>query len=376
MKIIYGLFLYFFTLIALAQPVKSPKGVSPEKRAKIQSLLDSYTAKGIPGLSLAVKNNTDEWTNASGFAQVESQTLLTTGHLMFAQSVSKTYMATAIMLLKEQNKIHLDSTIQAYLPARLLSWIPQTGKITVRMLLNHTSGLHDYAYDSEYVNFLINEQKTVISPETILAFAFAKPSRHAPGEKYEYSNTNYVLLALIADHLTGDHRKFIQTSIHARLGLRNTYYKEENYLNSPLVPDTYIDFAENGELKNVTGLQKLNVQSMIGDDGHVATPLDYVRFMEALFKGRLLKKETLAEMMSYTGRHPTYGLGLAKVEKKGIVGYGHSGAGTGAGCILYHFPEKDLTLFLGTNFSTLRNGPHSSMAYQVMDELFTILFKE
>jgi D-alanyl-D-alanine carboxypeptidase len=349
--------------------------ITDKQKSKLQLTLDEYAAKGLPGIAIAIKSGNEEWTGTSGFATVENKDNLTARHLMYSQSVAKTYMAVVILKLEKQKKIKLNDPITKYLPTEITSKIEQSDKITVRMLLNHDSGIYDYAYDSAYVQFLVSQQKAVIKPEVMLSYVYPHKNVFAPGTSHAYSNTNYLLLALIADSITGDHAAKVREMIK-EAGLKNTFYREKNYLDNPLVVSSYLDMAENGQFSNVSALQKLNVASMIGDDGIVATPLDYARFFDALMHNKILSEAQMKIMLARPkSETPVYGMGISHMVQHDVVGYGHSGGGLGAGCIVYYFPEKDVTVFMGVNFSTLRNGPHTLAAYEMISKVMKIVLK-
>ena len=118
-----------------------------------------------------------------------------------------------------------------------------------------------------------------------------------PGSRYSYRNSNYELLSLIADELTGDHARHLTELIFKPLGLNNTYYRHEpGYLTYPQLVNSYWDRHSDGILENVSQMQRTNVSSMIGDDGIVSTPEDAVLFLKGLMEGEILSLETVELM--------------------------------------------------------------------------------
>lgn len=114
------------------------------RQAAVAKVLKKYTALGIPGLAISVSSPEGTWSRAEGFANVEKGTPLTTGHVHYLQSVSKTYMAVAILQLIEAGRLDPDSPFTTYLKDPVLQSIQGSDRITVRMLLNNTSGLPEY----------------------------------------------------------------------------------------------------------------------------------------------------------------------------------------------------------------------------------------
>jgi D-alanyl-D-alanine carboxypeptidase len=173
------------------------------KAAALQAVIDSFTVKDLPGVGLAVYSETEGWwASASGYARVESKTPMTTAHLHYLQSVSKTFLAVEILQLFEQNKLSLDDAIGKYLPAKYKRILPKANDITIRMLLTHTSGLPEYNSHPKYTaKVLLYPQKPVTVDEMIFAIE-GEPMQYEPGAKYVYTNTNYLLLAIIANQVT------------------------------------------------------------------------------------------------------------------------------------------------------------------------------
>ena len=187
------------------------------------------------------------------------------------------------------------------------------------------------------------------------------------------------MLSLIADQVSGDHGRLLREATLVPLELTQSFYKDNpTYIDQPNLVDSYFDRFGDGRLENVTRMQQVNVSSLKGDDGLIASPTDYVRFMQGLFGGKLASPESLVEMTTWMKDkqgEPSYGMGLYLVHYKGYRGYGHGGAGIGAGCGLYYFPDKQLYVFLGTNMGTLTDGPYVRLVDQAKEELLTLLLE-
>lgn len=351
------------------------------KAAALQQVLQRYAAAGLPGCALAVYSPTEGyWADAAGFAQIETRTPMQVCHLQYGQSVAKTYAAAALLLLYEEGKVQLDAPITDYLPVNLSRKLPDAQKITVRMLLNHTSGLPDYASNANYIAYLLQHPKHRFSSADYLDYLAGTKLEFEPGSKFNYSNTNYLLVALITDAIHGNHVQLIQDRILVPLGLQRTFYHNSaQYLQQPDVVNSYFERYGNGQVENVSQMQKINVETLYGDDGIVASPLDYVNFLRALMEDRLLKPTSRQLMMNWvndpkTGQ-PKYGMGLYYQDFEGHVAYGHGGAGLGAGCALYYLPDKQLYFFLGVNMGTLTEGKLVSKAGELRDAVLDELVK-
>ncbi len=346
------------------------------KAAAVNAALLKLTQMGVPGVSMAVYSKEGWWSTSHGYAKLEGQVPMQGCHLQYLQSISKTYMAVAILKLAEQGKIDLDQLMTVYLPKAISQHITQAEKISVRMLLNHTSGIPEYNLQPAYVSYLLQHPKHIFQPEDYLRYIHQKPLDFPPGSKYSYRNTNYLLLTMIADFIIGDHTKLIRESIFQPLQLTHTFYRgDADYLNYPTLVNTYWDRHSKGILENASLLQRNNVASLVGDDGIVTSPIEAVKFLKGLVAGQLLSSSSLDKMKTWVKRKekPVYGLGLSYVTFAGNIGYGHSGGGIGAGCQLYYFPEKDVCVFVAINLGTVTDSPIHKKAESVIEEFYAAL---
>lgn len=349
------------------------------KADSLNSIMKRYVKAGLPGIAMAVYSEKDGWwAGAAGYANIEKKTNMQNINLQYLQSVSKSYMAVAIMQLKEQGKIDLDAPITKYLPPKYAGYIKNAGSITVRMLLSHTSGIPEYSVEPSFVSYVIQHPLQKLSTDFVIGSIAGKEPMFAPGAKHVYVNTNYELLAVIADAVTGDHAAYIAKSIFQKLELKNTFYRNDpGYLRYNLLVNSYWDVLNTGKPANISAMQQANVSSYIGDDGIVCTPIDAVKFLKGLAEGKLVSAASLKEMKEWVNDEddkPIYGLGLVHYEAGGIEAYGHSGGGVGAGCILIYIPAAQTYVFLATNIGTLFEGSLPAKANQLKDELLmTIL---
>ena len=350
------------------------------KVSALQSAMDKHTAKDLPGLSLAVYSEEEGWwAGASGYAKLETKTPMTICNLQYLQSVSKTYMAVAILQLNEEKKIVLDAPITKYLAAKHTRYVKDADKITVRMLLNHTSGIAEYISHPKYTEYVILQPTKVFLVEDALQLLKGEEPQFAPGSRYTYTNTNYLLLAMIGDVITGNHAKYIAQHIFQPLQMKHSYYHPEKmHMNHPELPDSYWDILSTGRPANITPMQRANVAPLKGDDGVVSTTTDAVKFLKGLVEGKLLKDSSMKLMQQWVKNDegkPVYGLGLIHFDLEGIIGYGHGGGGLGAGCVLVYVPSKKVYLFLATNTGVVVDGRGGIKANDAKNEVLAILLK-
>lgn len=282
---------------------------------------------------------------AFGFANYENKIPMTGKTIFPIGSVSKTLTAVAVLKLKEQGKLRLDDSITKYLPD-----LPYPN-ITVRNLLSHTSGLPEY--QSEAIIKEIGD-KGVTNSDLEKVFARLKlPADFAPGSRWEYSNTNFIFLALIIEKASGkSYPQYLLENIFKPAQMKNTSVLKKNiparFKN--LVADGYrgtsfvqVRDANINSLRGATDYYA-TVSNLYGAGGIYSTARDLFRFHKALQKNGILKKQTLAEIYSatnltnskdYTASKNTnyeskYGLGwfVVKDETSGKIVY-HPGGVVG-----------------------------------------------
>ena len=300
----------------------------------------------------------------SGFRDPENKTPITEDTIFQLASVSKTFTATAVMLLVRQGKLNLEDRITKYFPE-----LAAYEGVTVRHLLNHTSGIPDYFDDADWFVDLWKAEKRVPGNDEILRFLCetkAKPY-FAPGEGLEYSNTGYNLLALLVERLSGvPYEQFLQKNIFEPAGMNATRCCHirrdgvpfENYAQASVFEDgkwvADVDSAEDGDVVAFDGLN--------GDDYVYTNIFDMLQWDRALREGKVLTLEE--QQLMYTpsklnnGEDAVYdeddglgyGLGWAvgREEELGLV-VSHSGGMPGVATWFERFIDADRVLVILCN---------------------------
>jgi len=273
-----------------------------------------------------------------------------------AGSIAKTFVATAIMMLKEEGKFGLDDKLGDLLPASK-GQIPQAERITLRQLLTHTSGIFDPTNDdTQYQLDLVNNpaRRSTMTPDEVLKrYVYGRSLLFEPGERFSYSNANYMLIGKIIKQQTG---KSLQTVLDEQiikpLGLTATYLEKRDDRN---VARGYADFYANNKLMDVTALDRAEADGG-AYGGLISTAADLFRFSESLFSGKLVNTAALQEMLvPYPVRQGTtsYGLGLDQWESETLgTGYGNNGTLAGTEANVFYFPQKKATFVLLANFGS------------------------
>lgn len=350
------------------------------KAVPLDSIMKRYTDSLLPGMAVAVYSEKEGWwAGARGYANLEKKIPMENCHLQYLQSVSKMYMAVEILQLKEEGKIDIDAVVTKYLPGKYSRYIKNAGKITVRMLLNHTSGIPEYNENAGFVSQVIEHPLTNFSAVDCLKSIETEQPQFAPGSQYVYTNTNYLLLSLIGDAITGDHAAYIKKNIFIPLALANTYYANNHtYLQNLDIPQTYWDVFNNGKPVNISNFQKMTVVSSKGDDGIVCTATDAVQFFKGLMEGRLLKPASMKEMFDFVKDkkgNNRYGMGMIYFDLGGIPAYGHGGGGIGAGCGLIYVPSQKIYLFFSTNLGVFVESELVKKAGKVKEDMLAALLQ-
>ncbi|MEV7358396.1 serine hydrolase domain-containing protein [Kitasatospora sp. NPDC091276] len=265
---------------------------------------------------------------AAGVADLSTGKKVPVDGQVRAGSNTKAFTATVVLQLVDEGKVALDAPVEQYLPNLVRGEGIDGRHITVRQLLQHTSGLPDYV---DFAGDLVGtERHTYLQPRTLLDLALAHKALFAPGTSWAYSNTNYLLAGLIIEKVTG--RPLAEQITHRiieRIGLRHTYFPgagDEGIREAH--PQGY--YAQpGGPLEDVTELDP----SWSWAAGQViSTPSDLNRFFSALFGGKLLKPAQLAQMRTTVevpgGMWPgaRYGLGVTSTPLScGGLMWGHGG---------------------------------------------------
>ena len=341
---------------------------------ELLTIMREIVNSGVPGIVAAIESDGVLSMGSVGFAKLEDQTPLKTCHLQYLGSIPKTYMATVIMKLYENGQIDLEAPVTDYLPEDFEVNVKGMEKMTIKMLLNHTSGLPEYNYSPQYLTLLLQYPNRVFSPYEMLMFIDGKDPQFEPGTFYRYTNANYELLSIVADNITGDHAQYMQKEIFEPLEIRDTHYRIQagNTYHNRLV-NNYWDRFSNGILENSSVLLNSNTASMAGDDGIVSTPADAIKFLKGLMEGKIVSMKSLAMMKEWAKDpkgNPTYGLGLDLTEFAGETAIGHSGAGLGTGAQLYHFPEQNIYMCLAINLATITESPIHEKVLPLLNKLY------
>ena len=249
-------------------------------------------AEQIPGLTYAiVKNGKIIDSGAYGLANVELKAPVNMHSLFSIGSIGKTFTSTAIMLLQKDGKLSLSDPITKYFDSLPEEW----KNITIRHLLTHTSGIKDYAHDFPGYPFIEKDRKQEYTEAQFIQMAATLPLNFDPGERWAYSNSNFVLLGFIIHKVSGKPlSEFMKEKIFDPLGM-----KETRYINvREVIPNRASGYLLDDDNKFVPGLYVSNFFSTTGDMGIITTARDMAKWSIALDNEKILDKQTLQQVWS------------------------------------------------------------------------------
>ncbi|MEV6489493.1 serine hydrolase domain-containing protein [Actinoplanes sp. NPDC051633] len=286
-------------------------------------------AAGAPGYVARIDDGHRVATTVAGVADIATRRPITARDQFEVGSNTKTFMATLALQLVDRGRLELSAPVSRYLPGV----VPNGRNITVRMLLNHTSGLFSYTADPEFFRTMEQDPQHVSTERELLDVAFRHEPNFAPGTSWSYSNTNYTLIGMILQKLTGRTLPdLVEHRIARPLGLRHTYFADPRATNTgPGYAHGYaVKFS--GERPVHTDTSSWPIGGWGGAAGAViSTQDDLSRFFAAVLKGKLFSDRQLRQMKTTVdspesfGIAGAYGLGLIRIESPCGTVWGHGG---------------------------------------------------
>ena len=271
-------------------------------------------------------------------------------------SITKTYIATVVLQLIEEGKLTLDTTLDRFAP-----YVPLADKITMRHLLNHTSGLFTYSGET-FTNTLMKDPATVWTPRQLVDLGISQPATNAPGEKHSYSNTNYILLGIIIELLTGNKvENEVQKRILGPLGLSASSFPSTGTITIPAPFGRGYWPLEGGVLRDIT---EIDPSSHWTSGAIISNAVDLRTWGEALSQGKLLSRQMQRERLTWQ-QNPNdskkyYGLGIMRYGEF----LGHDGTMPGYESLVYYLPSRNAT------FVVLMNGMRGKILSPPPEEIF------
>ncbi|MFF7183105.1 serine hydrolase [Streptomyces sp. NPDC008121] len=357
------------------QPAKSssvavPSSAEPSFVRELKPLLIAKMEElRVPGaVVLADVPGKGSWLGALGKSDIKTGKAMNTADHVRIGSNTKPMTATIVLQLVDEGKIKLDDPVSKY-----ISGVPNGSDITIRELLNMTSGLYSYNDDDDFNRALNANPQRVWTHDELLKFAYSHPAK-TPGKIYSYSNTNYLLLGMIAEKLTGQSLPALfQQRLFEPLGMRDSSFPEPPDASLPAPYAHGYDFAsplQIGQAINaaVAGDANAGITAPAGAQptdttnwnpswatsagAVISTAKDLRIWAEVLATGSLLKPATHTERLQHDDR--PYGLGIG-IFPSGAVG--HTGVLPGYQTHMEYLPTPKATVIVLANLQAAPNVP-------------------
>lgn len=320
------------------------------------NLIQDMVNAGVPGMMLSVYDNENGyWSNAFGLADLASGVQLAPCNITRVGSTVKTFTGVTILLLQEEGLLDIDDPITDYLSESEIQGLENAAQSSIRQLLQHSSGIYNYIQNLQFQTASLNELIKTWQPEELLGFARNKKAYFSTGKDVLYSNTNYILLGMIIEKVSG--KPFFEVfkeKIFKPLSLQSTQFAASDPVPDGIIRG-YIDLYSNLNLVNATYFSGWDYYT--ADGGLISNTNDLARFMTQLFQGSLLSQESLNEMLSWKapndgygdGFETYYGLGIFRIETDYGSAYLHSGDAIGYFASMVYFPDQEVTISWAVN---------------------------
>jgi len=349
------------------QPSSSEDNPFPSSVQKqLDSALDTTMKNAdVPGAIVGVwVPGKGSWVATRGVADTATRKPVATGDLVKIGSITKTFVAMVVLQLVDQKIIGLDDPLSKY-----VTTVPDAGQITIRQLLNHTSGLFDFLDDEGFERAIIAKPGCKWTPAELVSLATSHPPYFAPGAGWHYSNTGYILLGMIVESVTGDRlANEVDRRIVKPLGLTNTFFPSSADVAGPIL--TGYELVD-GKLEKVP---RFDPSVGWASSAMVSDLADMKTWVRALAEGTLLSQESQAQRLNTITTapgSPQYGLGMMRNTDYTNDLLGHDGNAFGFTCASFYMPAESATVIVILN----RGLGEDITGYQMASTLEGILFQ-
>ena len=328
-----------------------------------QDIIDTYIARGLPGISVYIEDNQGAWAGAGGMADIKEGIPFQPCTVSKVASITKMMVGTLTMLLVEEGLFGLDDPIDPYLDAGVLKEVENARGATIRQLMQHTTGIYDIISDNGFYLDVLNDPDKHWTAEDLITYAYDQNANFPLGSSCLYSNTNTLLLSMVLDKATGrPYQQLLKERILEPLGLHDTYYYSHDKL-PPYTAQGYYDLYNNGTLANVTNF---NTGSGNGYGGMFSTVFDIAKFLRAVVVDEVfLLPESLAAMQQFIPEvdpedpHNDLWLGAGMMKRyfnqelgSANFGIGHTGRDLAYSANCFYFPTQETICCFIVNYGT------------------------
>ncbi|MBB4980353.1 serine hydrolase domain-containing protein [Streptomyces nymphaeiformis] len=330
-----------------------PGGFGPELTSRLDKAVEDVRRQaGIPGVAVGLwMPGRGSYVHATGVANKATGEPMSTDGFIRIGSETKTFTVTALLKLVDDHRIRLDDPI-----ARYVHGVPNGHRITLRHLAEMRSGLFPYTSDPGFIHDLLSDPQRYFTPEEALAYGFKHKNTFEPGAKFEYSNSNLVLLGLVVEKVTGQPlQEFLRNRVLRPAHLRHTLLPTGPEFPEPH-PRGYTNQTLSGTVVDSTDW---NPSWAWAAGAMISDQRDLRRWAKVLATGELLSPETQAQRLKTlpTG-FPGLSYGLGIFDANGWIG--HNGSIPGYETVTVYLPERDATLVVMLNTDITSGGQEPS----------------
>ncbi len=348
---------------AAAQKPVAATGTGVLKK-ELQLKLDEWHKAGkFPGATLGVVlANGESFGLAVGFSDSAAKTPMAATDRMLAGSTGKTFAAATALQLVKEGKIDLDAKVEKYLGTEpWFSRLPNANEITVRQLMNHSSGLVRYEFKDTFTKDLTANPEKVWKPAELVAYLLGEKAPFEAGKGWDYSDTNYIVLGMIIEKVTG--KKFYDEAtkrLIKPLKLSNTIPQDAIRLKGVVQGYAGPNNPFGGKDEMIAGGKfAINPQFEWTGGGWASTGEDLARWAKMMYEGKAFDPSLLPTMLegvpAKLGRDTKYGLGVIIRPTQAGLTYGHSGFFPGYMTDMMYFPEQKIAIAVQVNTSVPQN---------------------
>ncbi|MEU9337826.1 serine hydrolase domain-containing protein [Streptomyces sp. NPDC048290] len=345
-------------LAALVVPVTAPppaaaSGLGDDLTARLdQAIAQVQREAKIPGLVVGLwMPGKGEYVRSTGVADTSTRQPMTDDLYVRIGSETKTFTVTALLQLVQEGRAGLDDPVARYVPG-----VPDGGHITLRQLAEMRSGLFPYTSDAGFDHDLLSDPDRRFTPQELLAYGYRHPNVFPPGERFQYSNSNLILLGLVIEKLTGRPLdEVIQQRVLNPAGLRHTVFPTDAAIPDPHAQG-YTDQTLDGQITNSTHWDPTWAWAA---GAMISNLQDLRRWAKTVATGELLDAHTQSERLTFlpTGV-PGTGYGLGIFDSGGWIG--HNGSLPGYETVTVYLPSEQATLVILLNTDITYQGQEPS----------------
>src|SRR5215468_834274 len=315
-------------------------------------LIELRDAGGFPGVTVGVAVPDGRGMSVSvGYSDLETKRAMKPADRMLAGSIGKTFVSAVTLQLVEEGKLDLNDRIEKWLSAE--PWfdrLPNSRQITLRTLMNHTSGIPEHVLNQDFIRVLREQPDKIWKPEELVAFILDSKPLFEAGQGWAYADTNYILVGMIFERVSG---KTVYGEVDRRI-LKPFKLKETEPSDSRVIPGLIPGYVSPNSPFGIEGRTIIDGKFIVNPQmewcggGFASTAEDLAKWAKVLYEGKVLRQTTVEQLLdavpAKTGKGHKYGLGVQVRQTDWGVTYGHGGWFPGYLSEVEYFPKRRMAI--------------------------------